>query len=380
MAKRDFYEVMGIGKGADDAEIKKAYRKLARELHPDANPDDPQATERFKEVKEAYDILSDQQKRAQYDQFGHAAFDQQAGFGGAQQGGYGDYGASPFGDIFESFFGGMGGGRRHTGPERGADLRYDLDITFEEAYFGVEKEIEIARIEGCPTCGGSGAKPGTQTSTCKVCNGTGQVQASQRTPLGNFVSVRPCEHCHGSGKIISTPCSECKGQGKVRRRRRIKVRIPAGVDIGSRLRVSGEGEAGERGGPPGDLFVFISVLLHKQFSRKGNDIIYEMPISFVQAALGDEVEVPTLDGEISLKIPEGTETGTLFRIRGKGFPSLQGYGRGDLHVRVAIQTPKRLNEKQKAALMEFAKAMGDEGRGKHGKGILGKMKDAFNVP
>ncbi|MGE5653162.1 MAG: DnaJ domain-containing protein, partial [Bacillota bacterium] len=200
MAKRDFYEVMGISKGADEAEIKKAYRRLARELHPDANPDDPQATERFKEVKEAYDVLSDPQKRAQYDQFGHAAFDQQAGFGGAQQGGFGDFGASPFGDIFESFFGGMAGGRRHTGPERGADLRYDLDITFEEAYFGVEKEIDIARIESCPTCGGSGAKPGTQTSTCKVCNGTGQVQTTQRTPLGNFVSVRPCEHCHGTGK------------------------------------------------------------------------------------------------------------------------------------------------------------------------------------
>lgn len=355
--KRDYYDVLGVGRQAEADEIKKAYRKLARQYHPDANPD-PAAAEKFKEINEAYEVLSDQDKRARYDQFGHDAA--QGGFGGQSPFGQGDMGG--FGDIFDMFFGGgmARGGQRQRGPQQGADLRYDIDISFEEAAFGVEKEIELTRIESCPTCHGSGARPGTQPQVCKHCGGTGQVQRVQNTAFGRFVTGAPCDVCHGTGRIITDPCSECGGTGAVRRKRKLSVKIPAGVDTGSRLRMSGEGEGGERGGPAGDLYIVINVRPHKLFRRDGDDVILDHPITFVQAALGAEIDVPTLDGPVSLKVPEGTQTGTTFRLRGKGITHLRGYGRGDQHVRVHIAVPRKLTDKQRESLREFGKLLGNE--------------------
>lgn len=379
MAKKDYYQLLGIDKNADEAAIKKAYRKLARELHPDANPDDPAAAEKFKEVKEAYDILSDGQKRSMYDQYGHDAFNQDQGMGGGYgQGGFGGSGFGDISDIFETFFsGGMGGmgGQQRNGPVKGNDLRVNLNITFDESYFGVEKEIQVHRDENCQTCGGDGAKPGTKVETCPVCKGSGQVQTVQRTMLGNMMSVRTCSHCGGSGKIITEPCTTCKGSGKVRRRRPVKVKVPAGIEHGRRLRLNGEGEPGERNGPNGDLYVVIGVQPHKQFSRQGDDILVESTISYSQAVLGGEIKVPTMEGTATLKIPEGTESGVSFRMKGKGFPSLSGYGRGDEQVQVKVEIPKKLTDKQREALIQFAIAMGDDDTAKGGKGFFDKMKD-----
>jgi molecular chaperone DnaJ len=369
VAKRDYYEVLGVSRDASPEEIKKAYRKLARKYHPDANKDDKDAAEKFKEITEAYDILSNEEKRASYDRFGHAATDGQFnGFGG----GFGDMGG--LGDIFDMFFG--GGGHRRQGPEPGADLRVDMELTFEEAAFGLEKEIKIPRTEECGTCGGSGAAPGTAKKNCKVCHGTGQVQYAANTPFGRVVQSRTCDHCRGTGVIIEKPCPTCRGAGKVRRHRTIKVKIPAGVDTGSRLRLAGEGEAGQRGGPPGDLYVYIHVSPHPVFKREGNNVIIEAPVNFAQAALGDEITVPTLDGQAKLRVPEGTQTGTILRMRNKGIPDVRGYGRGDQHVYIKVITPTRLTEKQKDLLREFARIEGQKPQSGE-KGFFEKVRNAF---
>ena len=373
MSKRDYYEVLGVPRTASDDEIKKAFRKLARKYHPDVNSDNSkEAEEKFKEANEAYEILSNPERRSQYDQFGHAAFEG----GGAQGGGFG--GAGGFGDIFDMFFGQAGFGGRPSGPERGADLRYDLEIAFEQAAFGLETEIQVPRTEECVTCHGTGAAAGTHPETCPQCRGSGQQQVVQNTPFGRMVNMRTCDRCRGEGKIVKTPCKECHGKGKVRARRKIKVKIPAGVDNGSRLRVAYEGEAGSRGGQPGDLYVYIFVKAHKLFTREGNDIICEVPITFVQAALGDEIEVPTLDGQVKMNIPEGTQTGTVFRLKDKGVPHLRGSGRGDQHVRVKVITPKKLNDKQRELLTEFSRASGDDSHPEQ-KSFFKKVKDAFGV-
>ncbi|HHU85848.1 MAG: molecular chaperone DnaJ [Pelotomaculaceae bacterium] len=376
MDKRDYYEVLGVSRNATSDEIKKAYRKLARKYHPDANPGDKDAEAKFKEISEAYVVLSDPEKRAGYDRFGHAGADGQ-GFGGFE--GFGDFGG--LGDIFEMFFGGGGRTRRRTGPERGQDIRTDMEISLEEAAFGLEREVKVPRVETCGTCGGSGAAAGSKPKTCLACAGTGQVQFTQSTPFGRIVQSRTCDRCRGTGQVIEKPCPTCRGAGSVRKTRSIKVKVPPGVDNGSRLRLAGEGEAGTRGGPPGDLYVYIHVKQHKLFRREGDDLICEIPLSFVQAALGDEIDVPTLEGKEKLKIPEGTQPGTVFRIRGKGVPHLSGFGRGDQHVRIKVMIPGKLSEKQKELLREFARL--DNGESVQGKGQAGdksffeKMKDAF---
>jgi molecular chaperone DnaJ len=380
VSKRDFYEVLGVPKTATEDELKKAYRKLARKYHPDLNPDNKEEAERkIKEVNEAYEVLSDSQKRTQYDQFGHDAF--QGGQGGA--GGFNPFGGAGagggFSDIFDMFFGqsgfGGGGGQRN-GPEKGADLRFDMEISFEQAAFGVETEVQIPRTEECTTCQGSGAAAGTHPETCPQCKGSGQTQVIQNTPFGRMVNVRACERCHGEGKIIHTPCRECKGQGRVRRNRKITVKIPAGVDTGSRLRVAHEGEAGLRGGPQGDLYVYIFVKQHKLFTREGNDVLCEVPVSFVQAALGDEIDVPTLDGKVKMRVPEGTQSGTVLRLKDKGIPYLRGNGRGDQNVRIKVVTPHKLSDKQKQLLQDFARASG-ENINPEEKGFFKKMKDVL---
>ena len=331
MGKRDYYEVLGVDRGASDAEIKKAYRKLARQYHPDMNPDNKEeAEQKFKEVHEAYEVLGNQEKRRKYDQFGHSAFDMGAGAG---PGGFGqgfDFGG--FEDIFDVFFGGAGspfGGRGRGGPQRGADLQMNIEISFEEAAFGVEREVSIHRWEDCKECGGSGAAPGTEPVTCYKCGGTGQVRVTQRIAFGQFSTVTTCDNCHGTGKTIEKPCKACSGKGKVRRLRKVRIKVPAGVDTGSALRLAGEGELGTAGGPPGDLIALIKVRPHKVFKREKDNILMDVPISFVQAALGDEIEIPTLEGKTILKVPEGTQPGAVFHLRGKGIPHLQGYGRGD---------------------------------------------------
>lgn len=355
MAKRDYYEVLGIEKSASDAEIKKAYRRLARQYHPDVNPGDKSAEEKFKEANEAYEVLSDQDKRQRYDQFGHAGTDPNGfgGFGGAGA----DFGG--FGDIFDMFFGGATG-QRTRGPQQGADLRLDIDITFEEAAFGVEKDIELPRMENCEKCKGTGAKPGTKPDTCSRCNGTGQVKMTQRTPLGHFQTIKTCPDCEGTGKIISSPCPDCRGTGKTRKVRKLHIKIPAGVDTGSRIRLSGEGEPGIKGGPNGDLYVYIEVRPHKLFDRHGDDLYLEMPVTIVQAALGAEIKVPTLEGTATLKVPEGTQTHTTFRMRGQGITHLRGSGRGDMHVKLVVVTPSKLNDEQRQALKNFAKVCGQD--------------------
>ncbi|NLC76761.1 MAG: molecular chaperone DnaJ [Clostridia bacterium] len=379
MAKRDYYEVLGVSREATQEEIKKAYRKLTRKYHPDVNPGDKEAEEKFKEITEAYEVLGDEQKRANYDRFGHAGTDG-AGFGGGF-GGFQGTGFGGFEDIFDMFFGGSGfggGGRSATRrPQRGADLRYDLSSSFEEAAFGTKKDISIPRTETCTTCGGSGAAPGTTPTSCHVCGGSGQVQTTQNTPFGRFQSIRTCHHCHGTGEVITSPCGTCHGQGRVRRTRKISITIPAGVDTGSRLRVSGEGEAGTLGGPSGDLYVIIKVRPHKVFQRKNQDVYLEIPISVVQAALGDEIEVDTLDGKSKLRVPEGTQTGATFTLKGKGIPKLHGSGRGDQHVTVHVVVPTNLNDKQKQLLKEFGKTLGQSNFNVKDKSFFEKVKEAF---
>ncbi|QKS70849.1 molecular chaperone DnaJ [Paenalkalicoccus suaedae] len=371
MSKRDFYEVLGVSKGASDAEIKKAYRKLAREYHPDVNKA-ADAETKFKEVKEAYDTLSDGNKRAHYDQFGHT--DPNQGFGGA---GGQDFGG--FSDIFDMFFGGGGGGRRRdpNAPRQGSDLQYTMTLEFKEAIFGKETDIEIPREEDCETCHGSGAKPGTTPETCRHCGGAGQLNVEQNTPFGRVVNRRVCNHCEGTGKEIKDKCRTCGGSGKVKKRKKIHIKIPAGVDTGQQIRVAGQGEPGANGGPAGDLYVVFNVKSHEFFKRDGDDIFCEMPITFVQSALGDEVEVPTLEGKIKLKIPAGTQTGTHFRLRGKGAPNVRGMGQGDQHIEVKVITPKKLSDKQKDILREFAEVSGNEAPDEQSDNFFAKVKRAF---
>ncbi|RAS92747.1 molecular chaperone DnaJ [Priestia endophytica] len=371
MSKRDYYEVLGVGKSATKDEIKKSYRKLSKKYHPDINKD-ADAPEKFKEIKEAYEVLSDDQKRAHYDQFGHTD-PNQGGFGGG-----GDFGGGfGFEDIFSSFFGGGGGRRRDpNAPRQGADLQYTMTLSFEEAAFGKDTTIEIPREETCDTCDGSGAKSGSKVDTCSHCNGSGQLNVEQNTPFGRIVNRRVCHHCNGSGKIIRDKCSTCHGAGKVKKQKQISVKIPAGVDDGQQLRVAGQGEPGVNGGPPGDLFVVFSIRAHEFFEREGDDIYCEMPITFSQAALGDEVEVPTLHGKVKLKVPAGTQTGTNFRLRGKGVPNVRGYGQGDQHVVIRVITPTKLSEKQKELLRDFAEESG-EAVDEHENSFFDRVKRAF---
>ena len=378
MAKRDYYEVLGIDKGADDAAIKKAYRQMAKKNHPEVNPGDKDAEERFKEINEAYQVLSDPQKRAQYDQFGHEG--PQGGFG---QGGFGDFsgfggGFGGFDDIFSTIFGGAAGGAaRHNGPVPGDDIRYDLTLTFEEAALGCEKEINLVRDEECPECHGSGAKPGSKVETCSTCNGTGQERVITNTPFGRMQNVRTCSRCRGTGKIITEPCPKCKSRGKVRVSKRRTVKIPAGVDNGQVITVRGAGGLGERGGPAGDLLIVVSVRPHKLFKRDGYNLYIEMPLTFVQAALGAEIDIPTLGKPVKHRFPEGTQPDQIFTIRGEGVPFINGGGRkGDLYVTASVEIPKKLTEKQKNLLREFeGTTTGNQYEKK--KSFFDRLKDAF---
>ncbi|TDX51073.1 molecular chaperone DnaJ [Orenia marismortui] len=378
MAKKDYYEILGVDKNADKKEIKRAYRKLSRKYHPDVSKEE-NAEDKFKEITEAYEVLSDDDKRARYDQFGHAGVDQDGGFGG--QGGFGGFGQGGFGgfdDIFDMFFGGGGSSRRRNGPRKGSDLRINISISFEEAAFGVEKELTIPRTEDCDKCNGTGAKSSSDVETCAKCNGSGEIRFRQNTPFGQVMQTQTCDRCHGSGKFVKNPCSKCDGKGKVKKRRKVSVNIPAGVDDGMTLRVRGEGEAGVNGGPAGDLQVVVNVKTHKIFKRRGNDVLCEVPISFVQATLGDEIQVPTLDGKVKFGIPEGTQPGTSFRLKDKGIPYLRGSGRGDQHIKVKVVIPKKLSDEQKDILKDFAEISGEEINPEH-KGFLQKIKDAFGM-
>jgi molecular chaperone DnaJ len=352
MAKSDLYEILGVSKSADEREIKKAYKRLAMKYHPDRNPDNKEAEAKFKEVKEAYEILTDAQKRAAYDQYGHAAFEQ-GGMGGGGGGGFGGGGAD-FGDIFGDVFGDIFGGGRRQRASRGADLRYNMELTLEEAVRGVTKEIRIPTLEECDVCHGSGAKAGTKPQTCHTCHGAGQVQMRQ----GFFTVQQACPTCHGRGSVIKDPCNACHGHGRVERSKTLSVKIPAGVDTGDRIRLTGEGEAGEHGAPAGDLYVQVSVKKHPIFEREDNNLYCEVPINFVMAALGGEIEVPTLDGRVNLKVPSETQTGKLFRMRGKGVKSVRGGAVGDLLCRVVVETPVSLSDKQKALLRELEESFG----------------------
>jgi len=354
MSKRDYYEILGIEKGAGEEDLKKAYRKMAVKFHPDKNPGDKTAEEKFKEVGEAYEVLNDPQKRAAYDQYGHAAFDRRSqGFG--RGGGFHD----PF-EVFREVFGGGGGGifedlfggaqRDPSQAQRGDDLRYDMEISFEEAARGAEKEITVTKPDRCEQCQGSGAEPGARNHACATCGGRGQVLTSR----GIFSIAQTCPRCQGAGRIIDKPCKVCQGQGRRERSSKIKLRIPPGVDTGARLRSTGNGEAGSRGGPSGDLYVVIHVRPHEIFQREGDDLLCEVPVSFVQAALGSEIEVPSMDGKQAVKVPPGTQPGTMFRIKGKGIKNVQGYGHGDLHVRINVEVPTHLSSAQKTKLQEFS--------------------------
>ena len=380
--KRDYYEVLGVSKGASDDEIKKAYRKLAKKYHPDMNPGDKEAEAKFKEVNEAYSILSDSEKRARYDQFGHAGVDPNYGAGGPG-GGFGgfDMGDIDLGDIFGSFFGGGFGGfggsasSRRNGPQKGESLRASLTISFEEAAFGCEKEINLNRTEECEACHGSGAEPGTTAETCPDCRGTGVVRVQQRTGGFAFSSTAPCSRCRGTGKIIHTPCKACGGSGSVKKTKRVTVSIPAGIDDGQAISLRGQGNAGKNGGPAGDLIVAVHVKPHPQFHRDGTTVLYEQPVTFYQAVMGAELEVPTIDGKVKYNLPAGTQTGTTFRLRGKGIPELRGRGRGDQYVTVRVQVPTSLNGEQKEALRAFAEAMGEDVSEESGlKGFFDKHK------
>ena len=374
MAKRDYYEVLGVDKGADEATIKKAYRTLAKKNHPDVNPGDKEAEERFKEINEAYQVLSNPQKRAQYDQFGH---DGPQGFGG---GGYSDFGGFGggfgFEDIFSTIFGGAAGAHRN-GPIPGDDLRYDLTLTLEEAAFGCEKEINLVRDEECPECHGTGAKPGSKVDRCPTCGGTGQERITQNTPFGRMQNVRTCSRCRGTGQIITEPCTKCHGRGKIRVSRRKTVKVPAGINDGQVLNIPGQGGLGERGGEPGDLLIAIRVKRHKLFQRDGDNLYIEMPITFTQAALGAELDVPTLRKPVKHRFPEGTQPGQVFCIKGEGVPHLRGKGTGDLYVTAAVEIPKKLTEKQKELLRQFdGTASGSQYEKK--KSFFDRVKDAFS--
>ena len=353
MSKRDYYEVLGVDKNANEADIKKAYRRVAMKYHPDRNPDDPQADVKFKEASEAYEILATQEKRAAYDQFGHAGVDPSMG------GGAGGFGGGSFSDIFGDVFGDIfGGGGNRGGPQRGSDLRYTLDISLEDAVKGTTVEIRVPSLSSCDLCGGSGAKKGSQPTTCGTCGGAGQVRMQQ----GFFQVQQTCPNCRGRGKIISNPCPTCRGQGRIEKNKTLSVKVPPGVDTGDRIRLSGEGEAGPESGPAGDLFVQMSVKEHPLFERDGKHLYCEVPISFADAALGGELEVPTLDGRVKLKIPSETQTGKLFRLRGKGVKPVRGGGTGDLLCRSVVETPINLTKRQREILEELKISLGEGGK------------------
>ena len=377
MDKRDYYEVLGVAKTATDDEIKKAYRTLAKKYHPDLNGGDKDCEAKFKEVNEAYEVLSDPQKRASYDQFGHE--DPRAGGAGGSYGDFtGGFGGG-FDDIFSAFFGGGfgGGGQRARGPQRGDDLRYDLTITFEEAAFGCEKEISVTRDENCEECGGTGARKGTQPTQCPTCHGTGQVQSFVNTPIGRVSNVRVCEACHGQGTIINDPCPKCSGRGRVRRNRKITIKIPAGIDNGMQIPLRKQGEPGLRGGENGDLYIFVTVKPHKLFTRENYDLYCDVTVSFTQAALGGEIDVPTLNGMIKHNLPEGTQPSTVIRLRGQGIQNLRGAGKGDLYIKVNVEIPRKLTDKQKELLMQFDETLtGKEYEAK--KSFFERVKDAFS--
>lgn len=378
--KRDYYEVLGLQKGASDEEIKKAFRKMAMKYHPDRNPNDKEAEEKFKEVNEAYGILSDPDKKDKYDRFGHAGVDPNAGFGG----GAGGFGGG-FEDIFDMFggmFGGGGGfrtgfgGMNRNGPMKGSDLQREVVISFEEAAKGVKRNIKVSKNVECPHCHGDKAEPGTEKKTCQTCGGTGQVQSAQRTPFGTFQSVSTCPNCNGTGHTIETPCSKCKGQGSVRKEVAISVNIPAGVDNGAILPLRGQGEAGVNGGPPGDLYIIVTVKPHKLYKRAGQDLQIEIPISFEQAALGDEIIVPTLEDKVSYKVPPGTQPNTVFRLRGKGLPYVKSSRKGDLYVKVILEVPTRLNSEQKEAIKDMCSKL-DKSCYQKKTGFFESIKDLF---
>ena len=375
-SKRDYYEILGVNKGAADDELKKAYRQVAKKYHPDVNPGDKEAESKFKEANEAYEVLSNSEKRQKYDAYGHAGVDPNFGAGGGGFGGGFDFG--DIGDIFGSFFGGgFGGGAVRNGPQRGSNVEASITLTFDEAVFGCTKEISYSKIDNCSECSGTGAKRGTNPESCPTCRGAGQVRSTQRTILGNVSTTRPCDTCRGTGTIIKNPCTSCSGQGQKRATTTRKVNIPAGIDNGQTLRVQQDGNAGKKGGPSGDLLVNIKVKPHKLFDRRGFDIYCEVPITFSQAALGASIEVPTIDGKIKYDIPEGTQGGTVIRLKNKGVQLLNGKGRGDEHITVVVDVPTKLNEKQKEALKTFSELTGTENHSKQ-KGFFEKLKDIFN--
>ncbi|MDO4868889.1 MAG: molecular chaperone DnaJ [Bacillota bacterium] len=382
--KRDYYEVLGLQKGASEDEIKKAFRKLAMKYHPDKNPGDKEAEEKFKEINEAYAVLSDPEQKSKYDRFGHAGVDPNSFAGGFGGGGFGG-----FEDIFDMFgsafggggfggFGGFGGqGRRNNGPRKGNDIQKSLTIDFTEAAFGTKKHIKLTKYVKCKTCGGTGAAPGTSKKSCPKCGGTGEIRTQQRTPLGTFQSVSPCPDCNGTGEINETPCSDCGGTGRVRDTVNITVNIPAGVDTDSVIPIRGQGEPGINGGPDGDLYIVLNVRPHKLFERRGQDLWLEIPISFNQAALGDEIVVPTLEERVSYKVPAGTQPGTVFRLKGKGIKNLRNSRKGDLYVKVSLEVPTKLNKKQKKAIEEMGATVTDECYSKKSS-FLKSIKEFFS--
>ena len=390
MSKKDYYEVLGVNKGANENDLRKAYRNLAKTYHPDINKTE-EAEEKFKEISEAYEILSDTDKRSRYDQFGHAGFSGGGGAGGFE-GGFGGF--SDLGDIFETFFGGGGRSRgraRQQGPERGSDLRMDMEVNFKDAIFGIEKEIPLRHLENCDTCSGNGATPGTKIITCQTCGGAGQVQQTQKTLFGTFASVGPCPKCQGAGKFPESTCKPCNGKGKINKEKKLKIKIPAGVDNGARIRVPGEGDMGERGGGAGDLYVVLHVGDDKTntFERRDNDVYSEVAIAYHQAALGDEVEVPTLDGFTAIDVPAGTPTGKVFTLRGKGVPVLgtDGRRRGDLHIIINIAVPQKLSSEESRLLKELASlskpkaTVDNRSKAKHNddKSFINILKDKLHI-
>lgn len=377
-SKRDYYEVLGISRDANENDIKKAYRTLAKKYHPDHNNGDGNAEASFKEVNEAYNVLADQKKRAQYDRYGHDAVNGN-GFSGFE--GFGDFNFGGVSDIFETFFGrGFSGSdtRKRNGPRKGADLRNAVEISFEEAAFGIRKEISLNRTEECGACGGTGAKKGTTPETCPECKGAGEIKYKQSTPFGQFVNARTCGTCGGEGKVVRDPCEKCKGKGRVKNKVKVKISIPAGIEDGQTISIRGEGDAGYRGGPSGDLLVDVRVKQHVLFKRRGNDVIIEVPITFVQSALGSEIEVPTLNGTVKYNIPDATQTGTVFKLKGKGIPDLRSGVRGDQYIKVNVEVPEKLNAEQKELLRKFAEISGDECHEQR-KGFFKKMKDVLGM-